>query len=304
MSRDTVQGSVKRQIRLERHTCIIYVITFSLLLTGCNKTEDASLSLSLGEVFPSDDSIANWQQGGEIELYNGQNLYNLVNGQADAFFAYGFEQVGVQRYENRSGSVLRVHIWRLMSPANAYGLFTSNIAGDPFDIGNGGDIEPGLRLAFWQNRYFVQIFGHQPLPEQDILDFAQAISSSLPAGGERPKIVSRLPREGLLERSELFFHEEISVMSDIWLVGENLLGLSQETDGVLARYEINGEFVQLMLLQYPTAQDASEGLKAFENGQIEDVVAVGAYDNLLGVVFGQTPSAAIRGLLNKALNGN
>ena len=71
-----------------------------------------------------------------------------------------------------------------------------------------------------------------------------------------------LPQDGLVERSGLFFHQKISVQSYVWLGGQNLLGLSAETDGVLARYETRSGVVYLLLVQYPEQGAAQAGLEA------------------------------------------
>ena len=102
---------------------MICIILSAVLLVGCNKGGD-----TLGAVFPDDNAVKGWNLDGGADLYSEENLYDLVDGQADAFFAYGFVQVGVQRYRNRPGDMLRVHVWELAAPADAYGLFTSNTA--------------------------------------------------------------------------------------------------------------------------------------------------------------------------------
>jgi hypothetical protein len=224
-----------------------------------------------------------------------------VNGQAESFFVYGFEQVAVQNYENAEGVVLRITVWRLAAPADAYGLFTSSVSGAPVTIGNDGDGDPGRRLAFWQNRYYVTVNARKTLPDAELQDFAKAVSAKLPSGGERPALVDRLPPDGLVVRRTIFFHEEISIQSDLWLGGENLLGLSAETDGVLARYDVGGARAYLLLVQYPNADAASAGLKALQAGQVDELVTADARDTLLGAVFGLLDEAAAGSLLDKTL---
>lgn len=267
-----------------------------LLHVGCG-----SKPASLTDFLPEASAVSGWTPTGETRVYNHDNLYDMVDGQADAFFVYGFEQVATQRYENAAGAILQVAIWQLATPADAYGLFTSGLAGEPVAIGNEGDADPGRRIAFWQDHYWVQVYGRQQLPDADLQAFAKAIAAALPAGGERPALVSRLPQEGLIERGFIFFHEEISIQNDIWLGGENILGLSAQTNGVLARYDLDGTLAHLLLLQYPEAKAASTGLAALKAGQVEGVVAAGTRDNLLGAVFGQLDQTAANGLLAKAL---
>jgi hypothetical protein len=211
--------------------------------------------------------------------------------------------VAVGNYENMEGVVLRVEVWQLATPADAYGLFTTNISGAPVAVGNDGDADPGRRLAFWQDRYYVQVRALQELPDAELRAFAGAISAALPAAssGERPPLVGRLPTDGLVERSVIFFRQEISIQDRLWLGGENLLGLGPETDGVLAGYDVGGALAQLLLVQYPAAEAASAGLAALEGNRPGGLVAADARGDLLGAVFGEMDEAAAITLLAEAL---
>ena len=269
-----------------------------LVLAGCGKSQPASLT----EFFPDAGAFPGWTPSGEVELYDRENIYDLVDGQAESFFAYGFEQVAVQDYEDDAGAVLGVEIWQLATPADAYGLFTAGIAGTPVDVGNDGDEDTGRRLLFWQDRYAVQVRARQELDAAELERFAEEVSTALPSGGERPELVGRLPSDGLVERSALFFHEEISIQDRLWLGGQNLLGLSPETDGVLAQYDLGGTVARLLLIEYPDAGAASAGLAALEGGEIGSLAVAGARDNLLGAVFGEIDESAANTLLATALS--
>ena len=267
-----------------------------LLLAGCG-----GRGVSLAGVFTEAGAFPGWTPVGEVETFTSENLYDLVDGQAESFFAYGFEQVATQSYENAEGTVLRVEIWQLATPADAYGLFTASVAGTPVDVGNDGDADPGRRLAFWQDRTTVQVHARQQVPDADLRRFAEAVSAALPSGGERPALVDRLPPHGLVERSVRFFHEEISIQDQLWLGGENLLGLSPQTDGVLARYDTGGVAVRLLLVRYPDAEAASAGRAALEGGQVDGLVSVDARGDLLGAVLGDMDQPAANALLTQAL---
>jgi hypothetical protein len=231
-----------------------------------------------------------------------------VNGQADAFFAYGFENASVQGYEHRDGSMLRIEIWELATPADAYGLFTASVSGAPADIGNDGDVEPGRRLAFWQDRYFVYVRSRQEVDDADLRRFGQAASAVLPSGADRPPLVDRLPGEGLEKRSVIFFHEEISIQDQLWLGGKNLLGLNGDTDAVLARYDREGTTVRLLVVQYPNSQAASAALsalqKAYEGSSresLEGLLAADSNDTLLAAVFGEAEATTVEDLVEQVL---
>lgn len=141
----------------------------------------------------------------------------------------------------------------------------------------------------------------QELPDADLRGFAEAISAALPSGGEQPAPVEKLPPAGLVERSAIFFHQELSIQNGVWLGGKNLLGLSYETDGILARYDIGGGTARLLLVQYPNAENATAALTALESGQVESLVTADARDDLLGAVLGEVDAITAGTLLAEAL---
>ena len=50
---------------------------------------------------------ATWTPQGDLQLYDSESLYDLVNGQADEYFAYAFEHAAVRTFENAAGDTLR-----------------------------------------------------------------------------------------------------------------------------------------------------------------------------------------------------
>lgn len=271
----------------------VLVCLFVVLLAGCGGPP-----AGLAEMFPAAETLTGWTVAGEPEVFDRENLFDLVNGQVDAFFAYGFEQAAVRNYEDAAGTTLRITIWQLATPADAFGLFTTDAHDTPIDIGNEGDIEPGQRLVFWQARYYVDLFAFPPLSDAQALPaFARATSAKLPSGGEHPALMDHLPADGLNERSSVFFHEEISIQDRLWLGGENILGLGPKTNGVLARYDVDGADTQLLLVQYPSAEAASAGLTALQNASIDSLAASGARNDLLGAVLGEIDKSAAESLL-------
>ena len=280
----------------------ILLLTF-LMLTGCSARTNAGPQAApdLAGVFPADGAVTGWNISQKMETYNRDNLFGLVDGQADSFFLYGFEKAAVQRYQNDTGILLNVEIWQLATNADAYGLFSTGRVGSPASFGNEADTDPGRRLAFWQNRFFVNVNATEPVPDETLSAFARAIAGALPTGGVVPTIVTRLPLTGLVARSDVFFHEEMSIQTEVWLGGENMLGLSQATNGVVARYETGDATVRLMLIEYPDAGQASKGLKALQSGKVSDLVAADARGNLLGAVIGKANAGQAQKLLQEAL---
>jgi len=273
-------------------------LLFLMFLGGCG-SGPASLVGSL----PGDSDLPGWTPVGEARTYDEENLFDLVNGQADAYFAYGFEQVVTRRYENADGVELDVQVWQLARPADAYGLFTASRGGTAVAVGDGGDADPGRRIVFWQNRYYVQAFARRPVADAQLQEVAQTVAVALPEtpSGEIPDLVARLPADGLLPDSVLFFHQEISIQDIIWLGGENLLGLGPETDGVLAQYQREDSRGWLLLVQYPDAAGASAGLAALQSIESAVPADVGVQGALLAAIFGEIGESAAGSLISQVL---
>jgi len=270
-----------------------------VFLAGC-ATLPATPEVALESAFPSE--ITGWSPAEEARLYNAENLFDLVDGQADAFFVYGFEQVAVRTYTNAAGDRLDVQIWQLATPADAYGLFTLGRFGDPAAIGVEGDAEPGRRLSFWQDRYTVHVSARQNVPDTLLRDFARFVSAVLPQNGKPPPLVKLLPEDGLKEREYIFFHEELSIQDQIWLGGENILGLSHDTNGVVGTYELGGVPFYLFLIEYPTPGQATAGAEALQPDQVDNLLIVRAQDNMLVAVFGTGDRTVAETLLAEVLN--
>ena len=276
----------------------ILILLFLGIASGCSKTSVPEPEQAL----PGAASLPGWTTLGNALSYDHKTLFNYIDGASEYFFTYSFEKMAVRQYRNTAGLELVAEIWRLTKTADAYGLFSGH-AGDALSIGRAGDavLVTGSRIYFWQNRFYVVLTAATTLPDEDLKTVAQILSNGLPAGGARPALVERLPSAGLATGTIKFFHEELAIQDQLFLGGENLLGLGQDTDAVFAQYSLAGEQVQLLLVQYPDAKRAAAGLQGLGGGSIDGLVASDANGLLLGAVFGKTTAAQAGVLLSKAL---
>lgn len=277
-------------------TWVIWLATL-LLAAGCGRPAPSQ------KLFPARDAIPGWTPVDEVQVFETNNLYDLVDGQADSFFVYGFEQVHVQAYESAVGGMLRLEIWQMDTASNAYGLFTMLRSGEPVAVGNSGDTDPGRRIDFWQDRAFVRVFSFTPKDAATLESFAAQVSSALPSGGQPPPLVESLPQEGLVKDSAVYFHQETSIQDHLWLGGQNLLSLGAETDGVLARYLMHDTPVWLLLVEYPEVATAAAALETLAVSELDNMSAVDVEGRLLGAVFGVLPKTDAEELLMIVLKG-
>ena len=271
-------------------------LLLAVLLVGCGGGPGTP-----ADVFPGTDDVPGWTPAGDVRVFDSESLFDLVNGQADAYFAYGFERVETRGYESATDTIVDIEIWQVATMADAYGLYTANRSGDAVEIGGGGDADSGRRLAFWQDRYYVRVRARQAVDDTDLKRFAESVSAALPSGGERPALVDRLPPGGLMTQDVVFFHQEISIQDELWLGGENLLALGPETNGILARYDVGGATALLLLVRYLDGEAAAAGLDSLAVGSAGDLVTADVRGDVLGAVFGDVDEIAASALLAEAL---
>jgi len=244
-----------------------------------------------------------WHLDGEPQRYDRETLYDLVDGAADLYFSYGFQQVTVERYLNEAGQPARVEVYTTGTDADAYGLYTYHSYGEPVELGIDGELEPGYRLAFWQARAFAQIIAREAVDDEALWALGKALAAKLPQGGARPALVDALPVEGRQPGSVRFFREKLALDNLLWLGSDDPLGLGPDIEGVVASYEVEGQGVDLLLVAYPEAERASSARAALEAGEVEELATVTQDERVLGAVFGSLSSAAAEALLQEAIRG-
>lgn len=274
------------------------LLTGILFLAAC-QANPANTEVDLAKVIKAVETAqGGWKPQEEAKFFTKETLFDLMDGQSDAFFVYGFQKAAVQRFTSPGGVTMNVSVFQVDESESAYGLFTVNREQQPQAVGNDSSTLPGRRLSFWQDRYFVQITALKPVPEADLLAAGQAISALLPKGGASPALMEVLPAQGLSsDPGPLFFHQELTIQDWVWLGGENRLGLGPETDGVLGRYDLNGQPADLLVIEYPDAARAEKGLKALQAGDLEDLLTSAAKGKRLLAVFGKADRAAAEALL-------
>jgi hypothetical protein len=288
-----------RNCRIRPGTVPALLAACAALLAGCAP----SGAKKPAEALPGAGAIAGWTPAGGIRTYSRQTLFDYIDGASEFYFTYTFEELATNRYANEAGMALNVEVWRLTEPEDAYGLFSGHGDGEPASVGNANDavLDPGSRLIFWQERFYVNLSAWDSVSDEDLTLFGEFISKSLPSGGERPKLVDRLPSGGLTAASVKYFHMELAIQDQLWLGGENSLGLGTDTDAVFARYRQGNLEWQLLLVQYPNAARADAGLQALLSGKVEGFAAADRNEALLGAVFGWNGGTAAQTALAAAL---
>jgi len=112
-----------------------YIILWITLLISCSSYgQDGIKSKTL---LPETETIPNWNMKDSIETYGGDDLFYYINGGADLYLEYGFEEVSTAKYLNYTGNNIHIDVYQMTDDAAAYGIFSinSSVHGKPVELG-------------------------------------------------------------------------------------------------------------------------------------------------------------------------
>jgi hypothetical protein len=132
--------------------------------------------------------LQNYEQTGPLTVYNRTNLFDYMNGEAEAYLPLGFHLLYVSIYRTeKTDSRMVLEIYDMSTSDGTAGILKkySSEGGSSFSgIGDAAWGDKGIVL-FRQGKYFVRIFP-DPSPEnearptmQEMLDLAKEIAAAM-----------------------------------------------------------------------------------------------------------------------------
>lgn len=185
------------------------------------------LVAAVGIVYPdSAITLKNWKLDGEMERFAPDNLWELINGAADAYISYGF--VGLRAFEVVNGALrFMVHIYDMAKPLWAFGIYRSENPPLATALKIGAESQFSDYLAVMlSGRYYVKI---ESIKGKAVAENCRSLMEEILAqlGGEDrfPDELNLLPRDHLLPQSEQYILEHFLGVTEL---GNALLGKYQE----------------------------------------------------------------------------
>ena len=249
----------------------------------------ASLTVHAGEnaAFPE---FKGWKMQEEKRVYNSGDLWELIDGAADIFLSYYFQDLHIAEYTSKD-RIIRVELYRHNSPANAYGIYTAERMPDypQVAVGSQGYKSQGV-LNFMAGNYYVKIMSAGVTEVDDN-------TLALLAG----KVDDLLAQPvGLPEETTFFPEEGKALLSDSY-IAQNFLGYSFFRAAYSARYGVQGE-IQVFLIRL-TPEEIQKMLEQYFAMMKADKVTLkdGYYtveDMFNGRVFLKQKGNSLVGVLN------
>ncbi|MDZ7740783.1 MAG: DUF6599 family protein [Bacteroidota bacterium] len=144
---------------------------------------------SIYRVIPHLASDSGWSMTGQ-QIYLGDDLFYLINGGAEFYFEYGFEEVAALEYADNDNVTLYIEIYEMKDPLAAFGIYS--LFSSRFDTASEESqlaIE-GQHLFFCKDRYFVMIRKDPEENNAGLLRMAGIISNTIPQQNALPSWLS------------------------------------------------------------------------------------------------------------------
>jgi hypothetical protein len=184
-------------------------------------------------------SVNGWKQAGAIQTFDPGALYEYINGGADLYLAYDFEELKVAEYQNDKKSAVTVDVYRHRTPTHAFGIYSQERlpSGNFIDVGVQGYVEKHS-LNFLSGNTYVKITSYDTGPDDQaiLLAFAKAVAANLGDKGAFPSLMAAFPADGKVKNSEKF-------------IARKFLGYPFLHSAFTADYDLSGKNFRLFIIE-------------------------------------------------------
>lgn len=209
--------------------------------------------------------IQGWTASKEDEVFDRKTLYDYMNGGAEVYLAFDFRQVFVRKYNDPDSNQITLDVYDMGSSEEAFGIFSCDREDEPAGIGQDSEYGFGL-LRFWQGKYFVTITAMEGDKEAEpvIRKLGIMVARQLNSHGEKPALLSVLPKQNMKPLRTSFFHSNVNLNNRFFIASENILKLTGSTNCVFAEYADEGEDIgYLLVVQYSNDKLAEVAYQSF-----------------------------------------
>jgi len=164
------------------------------------------------DIFPK---IKNWKISEEIQTFNPENLFNYINGAADLYLIYDFQELKVATYIAIDGGEeppeIDVEVYDQKNSENAYGMYSQERPSKPEFLNIGAQAyKEGSILNFISGKYYIKIDSHDNSEKtrQTIYSIAEQLSNNLSNSSSLPEMLNVFPDEGKVPSSDMFISKD------------------------------------------------------------------------------------------------
>jgi hypothetical protein len=253
------------------------IILFSVMLNSVTGVpamgyDSTSRLRELAQGLP--EAIENWNKSSDLAMYDSDNLYTYINGGAELYISFQFINLVSQSYQNEEDEEIQIDIFDMGLSQNAYGIFSHSR--ETVDDFVGADIDSeyaGGLLTFWKGQYYISILAYPETESKKLVvqKLARRIGEQIQGPSVKPQLVNLLPKDSLQPYSVRYFSHYTWLNTYHFFSNKNLLNIDNETEVVMAKYEVDASKpAVLILLQYPDQAAAVTAHNTFKQTFMAD----------------------------------
>ncbi len=215
-------------------------------ITGCGEKEKAVKESETTGLLVEQFEKSDIARSSEVRLFEGEALFEHINGGAEVYHLYGFIEVATAYYKRGETEVL-ADIYRFDNADNAYGLYTTLRPENPSTHRLGVEgFSTSSTIVFVKGEYVVKITGYDESEETAgvMNPLAKHFDRLLTGSTDRPEMFSKFPTEFSVPRSDK-------------IIAESFLGLRGANHVYSQKYAIDNDTLTLFL----AADDAHKTLE-------------------------------------------
>ncbi len=216
-------------------------------------------------LLPPDGFLQNWRRAENPRVFTSSDLYGYIDGGAEIYLEFGFEQLTVQSYKPASAAAadeIKAEIYRMADSVAATGIYLMNCGKESPDPSfSERHTLNQFQLVFKRDRYYVVINNSEGNPKlrSAMIEFARHVASRLPADAT-VRLSDILPAKGLDKASIRLIRGPYALQS-VYTLGEgDILQLGRKLTAVSGRYQDPGSKYSLIMVDYPTEEAAQKAL--------------------------------------------
>ena len=163
-----------------KHVWVLLAAAAAVLAPGCGGKSQANLN----PVFPPDGEAPGWIMERQPRVFQAENLWEYIDGDAEKYVQAGFDSVRNAAYRHQGKVEASVDVYAMKTPAAATAIFDaeSSQGSQPVSVGDGGKLY-GASIVFRKGPYLVRIIAYQDGPEvqKALTDLALPLAKRLAA---------------------------------------------------------------------------------------------------------------------------
>jgi len=198
-----------------------------------------------------------WKCTGDVKTYDRSNLYELIDGEAELYFPYGFKRVislGFSAATNPQDSIA-AEVYEMGSVLDAFGVYSNyrDASSKLVGVGTEGFAGP-TQAMFYRDRFFVKVRAHGTSGPSlaSVLPCARAVAQVLPKNISKPDELDLIEVSTLVPQTKQYF-------------AQSVLGYDFFSTGLTADAYAGGSRVKIFVIVEITSKTARQALQRYED---------------------------------------